>query len=381
MTDSEQPLSLYVHLPWCVHKCPYCDFNSHTAPQNLPESLYIDALLDDLRQQCERWQIQRPIASIFFGGGTPSLFSGAAIGQILEGIAKLCRLSDDCEVTLEANPGTLDEGHFKTYAAVGVNRLSLGVQSFNEQHLKALGRIHNGKQAHQAIECALKHFARINIDLMFGLPNQTHEQGLQDVETALSYPIEHLSYYQLTLEPNTPFYRRPPALPDETVIDDLHQAAMALMVDSGFQRYEISAFCRGQKYCKHNMNYWQFGDYIGIGCGAHGKISHNNQPYRTRHPAAPMRYVELIKKQSSLLVQPIAQADILFEILLNALRLTDGFDPKIMLLHGLKLSDYAALFAQAESKGLLEISPQRIKASALGLRFLNDLQASFLPEK
>ena len=269
---ADVPLSVYVHLPWCVKKCPYCDFNSHRAPGQLPEQAYVDALLADWRMAADG--VRRPIESVFFGGGTPSLFSAASIARILAAIDGITPLAGDCEITLEANPGTTERGRFADLRAAGVNRLSLGVQSLDDDCLAALGRIHDAADAEAAIaDARAAGFERLNCDLMFGLPQQTRAGGIADLERLIALDPGHISYYQLTLEPNTPFFRRPPALPDDDTVADIFDAGAARLEAAGFTQYEVSAWTRPGVACRHNDNYWRFGDYIGIGAGAHGKLS------------------------------------------------------------------------------------------------------------
>ena len=271
------PLALYIHIPWCIRKCPYCDFNSHKSPDSLPEQVYVDCLLNDLEHHLpEIWG--RRLSSIFIGGGTPSLFSASSIDRLLSGIHARMGCISDMEITLEANPGTLEQGRFRDFRDAGINRLSIGVQSFNEQHLTQLGRIHDSSQACKAIESAVNAgFDNFNIDLMFGLPEQSIEQGLHDLQQALSYNSSHLSWYQLTIEPNTLFHSHPPNLPDDDRISELQDLGQQLLCEHDFNQYEISAYAKNKKYCRHNLNYWEFGDYLGIGAGAHGKISRSDQ--------------------------------------------------------------------------------------------------------
>ncbi len=374
------PLSLYVHLPWCARKCPYCDFNSHAA-EDFDEQGYVDALLDDLHNDLPLvWG--RGIHSIFFGGGTPSLFSPEAIDRLLGGLRALLPISPGAEITLEANPGSADAGHFRGYREAGVNRLSIGVQSFDDDRLQALGRIHDRRAALDAFAAArAAGFDNINLDLMFALPGQDIDAALNDLDQAIALEPEHISHYQLTLEPNTLFHRYPPSLPDDESAARMQECCLERLAGAGYRHYEISAHARAGRQCRHNLNYWQFGDYLGIGAGAHGKISLPAEDTllrrsRLRHPRdyEQARGSQRIGEERRL--QP---ADRVFEFMLNALRLCDGFEPRLFQDHtGLTLSSIQPLLDQAVSRGLLEASPERIRPSPLGQRFLNDLQALFL---
>ena len=369
--------SLYIHLPWCIQKCPYCDFNSHTAPKNIPQIDYVQALLCDLQIQLQYIGQPVTVSSLFIGGGTPSLFSGGAIAKLLEGVHDLCAIGD-CEVTLEANPGTADSQFFAAYRAAGVNRLSLGVQSFNDAQLRQLGRIHDSKQAHAAIQLAQQYFDNINIDLMFALPGQSIEEARNDLSEAIAYSPQHISYYQLTLEPNTPFFRNPPPLllqEDEgaTISDE----GIKLLAEHGYQRYEISAFCQPDKQCQHNLNYWQFGDYIGIGCGAHGKITANNAQ-RTRHTATPTHYLQHIAHKKLPYMQALEPQDLEFEFMLGMARLCEGFTWSNVCEHDIPLQSMQKRIDKLIARGLLEECNNRIRPTDLGLRFNNDVQAAFL---
>src|SRR5574343_962559 len=321
------PLALYVHVPWCVQKCPYCDFNSHEAAGHITERQYVDALIAHLQSALPLiWG--RPVVSVSFGGGTPSLLSPAAIDELLAAFRALAMLAPDAEITLEANPGTVEAGKFAGFRAAGVNRLSLGIQSFNEAHLKALGRIHGGEEARRAAQLAGEHFESFNRDLMYGLPGQTHEQALTDIETAMSFSPSHLSCYQLTLEPNTRFAAFPPELPEGDICADMQDAIEARLAAAGFTNYETSAFAQAGKQCKHNLNYWYFGDYLGIGAGAHSKLTLHDRVLRQMRHKHPKAYLESIRIGSA--VQEDNQVEITslpFEFLMNALRLADGFHP------------------------------------------------------
>ena len=378
------PLSLYIHIPWCVKKCPYCDFNSHQSRAEIPEKRYVAALIADLEQSVPR-VYGRKIKSIFFGGGTPSLFSAESIDEILNAVRMLTPLEYDAEITLEANPGTVDIAHFEGYKQAGVNRISLGIQSFNADYLKALGRIHDDKQAMQAAELALNIFERVNLDMMYALPNQTLAHALQDARQALAFKPDHLSFYHLTLEPNTPFYRTPPSLPNDDLSADMQEQIEALLMENGYQHYETSAFCKPKSYAKHNVNYWQFGDYLGIGAGAHSKISYHDKitrETRHKHPKAFMEKAEAGNAQNNGAVDNswnIAQADLGFEFMMNALRLTDGVEAALFQQRtGLSLQTIQAGLMAAIQKGLITQNMGRIKPTILGQRYLNDLLALFL---
>ena len=385
------PLSLYIHIPWCVKKCPYCDFNSHESrfknqAQEIPEKRYVAALIADLEQSVPR-VYGRKIKSVFFGGGTPSLFSADAINEILSAVRMLTPLEYGAEVTLEANPGTVDTNHFAGYKQAGVNRISLGIQSFNADYLKALGRIHDAKQAISAAELALKTFERVNLDVMYGLPNQTLEHALQDARQAIALNPDHLSFYHLTLEPNTPFYRSPPNLPSDDVSADMQEQIEAMLAQNGYAHYETSAFCKSKSEARHNLNYWQFGDYLGIGAGAHSKLSYFDKITReTRHknPKAFMENVENASEQNNGAVDntwTIEQADLAFEFMMNALRLTGGFETKLFVERtGMPWQTVAMRVAEAIKKGLIVQDDNKITPTILGQRYLNDLLALFLDD-
>lgn len=371
------PLSLYIHIPWCIRKCPYCDFNSHKSPDALPEAAYVQALLDDLTRDLLGFT-PRLVTSIFIGGGTPSLFSASAYETLFTGLKQQLSFAEDIEITLEANPGTVDESRFTDYRAIGINRLSLGVQSFNSTHLKKLGRIHDGEQSHYAIERARKAgFANINLDIMHGLPNQSSEEGLEDLHQAISHQPEHLSWYQLTIEPNTVFYKHQPVLPDDDTLGVLEEEGFALLADHDFHRYEISAFSRPDKASRHNLNYWLFGDYLGIGAGAHGKLSQESI-LRTRKHRQPHDYLDPAKPFLAEL-KAIDPQELLFEFMLNTTRLQQII-PYALLTErtGLNFVDVAPLFLQAEAKGLLMMDKSSWQVTPLGRRYTNDLQAMFL---
>ncbi|MGR8940627.1 MAG: radical SAM family heme chaperone HemW [Gammaproteobacteria bacterium] len=320
------PLSLYVHIPWCIKKCPYCDFNSHAVKEGAPEAAYIDALLSDLDEDNRRYRITRPIQSIFIGGGTPSLFSPEAFDRLLRGIDERLRLVDDIEITLEANPGTFESLKFAEFRALGINRLSIGIQSFDDRCLQALGRVHSAHEARRAAEIAHEAgFDNFNLDLMFGLPGAGKDSSLDDVRTAMGLEPTHISFYQLTLEPNTYFHKFPPKLPNDDLIYAIQKSGQALLAEHGYAQYEISAYSRPGRQCRHNLNYWQFGDYLGIGAGAHGKISLAlpGHVIRTFKPRGPEQYLHDTHRHGG--VQAIAPIDLPLEFAMNHLRLRQGF--------------------------------------------------------
>ena len=376
------PLALYVHIPWCVRKCPYCDFNSHSAREDLPEARYLAALTRDLEQAVPQvWG--REVVSVFIGGGTPSLFSPEAIDQLLVTMRTLLRVSPGAEITLEANPGTFEAARFQGFRAAGVNRLSLGVQSFNPDHLRALGRIHDAHEARAAAEAALGLFESVNLDLMYALPGQTLAQLRQDLATALTLAPPHLSAYHLTLEPNTPFAAQPPVLPDDDLAADMQALVEDTLGGAGYQHYETSAFAQPGQACRHNLNYWQFGDYLGIGAGAHGKLSahrHIERQARVKHPRA---YMEALEEGAT--DGPVAERreldreDRIFEFMMNALRLNQGFDPRLFEARtGLSIAAAEAGLARAEGRGLIERDLRGIRPTVTGRRFLNELLQLFL---
>lgn len=374
MITALPPLALYIHIPWCVKKCPYCDFNSHSAGPAIPEQQYVAALLDDLQRDLpEVWG--RRISSIFFGGGTPSLFSPRAIDDILCGVRALIPVLPNAEITLEANPGTFEQDKFNDYRALGINRLSIGIQSFDSDKLQALGRIHNGNEAIKAVETAHHAgFENFNLDLMFGLPQQSPQQGLSDLQTAIDLHPTHLSWYQLTIEPNTFFYSQPPALPDDEIIWQLQEQGQALLAQHGIEQYEISAYAKTGRACRHNVNYWEFGDYLGIGAGAHGKITRadNQSIQRVWKHRQPQAYMQAGDKRAG--TQLLNENDIIFEFMLNALRLKQGFNLDLFEQHtGLNRSLLLDTIAQAKHKELLSVDNQHLQPSELGYRFLNDL--------
>ncbi|MCE3045688.1 radical SAM family heme chaperone HemW [Legionella sp. 16cNR16C] len=376
------PTSLYIHVPWCIRKCPYCDFNSHKSPQELPEQQYIQALLNDLKQDLIDFP-QRQIISIFIGGGTPSLLSASAYACLLEEIGKLLPLSEDIEITMEANPGTVEQQRFRGYREAGINRLSLGIQSFNPEHLKKLGRIHDDKQAHFAIETARRAgFDNINLDLMHGLPGQTIEQGLADLQQALQYEPEHLSWYQLTLEPNTVFYKQRPVLPEDDEIALMEEQGFALLQQSGYQRYEISAFSKKNRASRHNLNYWLFGDYFGIGAGAHGKITQDlatPKIVRTNKYRQPTDYLN--KDKPFCAGKESIDADsLLFEFFLNTTRLEQTIPLELFTERtGLSKSLLLDKLKKASELKLITLQDDHWQVSPLGRQFTNNLQELFLP--
>ncbi|HSI44950.1 MAG TPA: radical SAM family heme chaperone HemW [Methylophilus sp.] len=375
------PLSLYIHIPWCVRKCPYCDFNSHEARQEIPEAAYVDALIADLEQATPLvWG--RKIRSVFFGGGTPSIFSAESINKILSHVRMLTPLEYGAEVTLEANPGTVDIANFQGYRDAGVNRVSLGIQSFQPQYLKALGRIHDREQALAAAELALNTFEKVNLDVMYALPEQSLEDALLDAETACQIKPAHLSFYHLTLEPNTPFHRTPPSLPDDDTSATMQEEIEKILANHGYQHYETSGFAQPGQQCQHNLNYWTFGDYLGIGAGAHSKLSFHDKIIRQSRHKHPKRYLESVTNGQMVDSEwQIGREDLAFEFMMNALRLVDGVEAGLFQQRtGLPLRVIQAQMEEAQRKGLLEQVGGVIKPTLLGQRFLNTLLEMFLPE-
>ena len=373
------PLSLYIHIPWCVRKCPYCDFNSHEARSGLPEQEYVAALTRDLELALPLvWG--RKVYSVFIGGGTPSLFSAQALKQILDTVRMLLPLALDAEITLEANPGTVEASKFRGFRDAGVNRLSLGIQSFNDTHLKALGRIHDADEAKRAVHIAQQHFDNINLDLMYGLPQQTLEEAEQDLRAALEFAPQHLSCYHLTLEPNTLFHRYPPALPDDDASSAMQQSIEVLLAKHGYQHYETSAFAQAKKRSRHNLNYWQFGDYLGIGAGAHSKLSFHDKVLRQVRHKQPQAYMEGASKDAPVQTEhAVGRDELPFEFMMNALRLNDGVPEGLFSERtSLPLLLIRRELEQAEQRGLLLHTDQRIAPTELGQRFLNDLLQIFL---
>ena len=376
------PLSLYVHLPWCVRKCPYCDFNSHSAGAGAPTQRYVDALLTDLEQEAKR-AAGRTIESLFLGGGTPSLFAPEEISRLLTGVHERFDVADDAEITMEANPGTVECGAPAGYREAGVNRLSIGAQSFDDDALRQLGRIHSSDDIRRAVgEVKSAGFDNFNLDLMHGLPGQTLATAESDVRAALELGPTHISWYQLTLEPNTVFHARPPEnLPDEETAYEIQDAGAALLRDAGFEQYEVSAWARDSRHCRHNVNYWLFGDYLAVGAGAHGKLSDEARVFRYRKPANPLQYMLVMEgNPAGGELEPVTDGDLLFEFMLNALRLNDGFHETVFLERtGLSAQRLQQASSGAVARGLLERGTDSTwRPTDLGRRFLNDLQAEFL---
>lgn len=375
------PLSLYVHIPWCVRKCPYCDFNSHQLRDNIPEADYVAALCDDLAYEVERLETKAPLTSIFIGGGTPSLFKGKSYGKLFSAVDQLLGINADCEITLEANPGTVDAENFRAFRDAGINRLSLGIQSFDDDKLKSLGRIHGGDEAKRAIDIARgAGFENFNLDLMFGLPEQKVSQAIKDLQTAIGFEPTHISWYQLTIEANTEFHSRPPKLPPEPAIVELQDEGIALLADSGFDRYEVSAFAQQGKRAAHNMNYWEFGDYIGIGAGAHGKVSHvaANRIVRTRKKKQPDHYLAATLNRDAERVE-VTMPERPFEFLLNALRLRHGFEVSLFEKRtGVTFSEIEKKVDLMVSQGLLVLESGRLSTTERGYGVLNSILEEFL---
>ncbi len=378
------PLSLYVHLPWCIRKCPYCDFNSHAlrpeVDADAQERRYVQALLADLEASLPLvWG--RPVVSVFFGGGTPSLFAPESIARLIEGIRARLPLAPACEITLEANPGTFERARFAAFRAAGVTRLSVGVQSFNDAHLKALGRVHDGAQARAALAEAARAFDTFNLDLMYALPGQTLAELEQDVRSALAFAPPHLSIYHLTIEPNTVFAKHPPRLPEEDVAWDMLDRITELTDHAGMARYEVSAYARSGHRCVHNLNYWGFGDYLGIGAGAHGKLSFAHRIVRQERYRLPERYMQQALAGDALAhTHEVAPSELPFEFMLNALRLKDGFALQDFGDRtGLPIDRLTESLRQAESKGWLERAGEGVRPTERGFDFLSDLQQLFLP--
>jgi len=375
------PLSLYVHFPWCIKKCPYCDFNSHETRGGFPEADYIAALRKDIELALPLiWG--RKIVTVFIGGGTPSLLSGAALDQLLSDIRTLLPLDAAAEITMEANPGTVEAEKFKSYRASGINRLSIGIQSFNTQHLQALGRIHDGDQARRAIDIAQASFDNLNLDVMYALPAQTLAQARHDVMTAIGFAPAHLSLYHLTLESNTYFAKYPPPLPDDDTSADMQAMINRETHAAGYGHYEVSAYAQATRQARHNLNYWRFGDYLGIGAGAHSKLSFPHRIIRQMRYKHPKAYLEHMRAGTAIAEQAeIERSALGFEFMLNALRLTQGFDANLFAERtGLTLNTLEKTLNEAQTKGLIERDHRRIEPTALGQRFLNDLQGMFLNE-
>jgi len=379
------PLGLYIHFPWCVRKCPYCDFNSHVAPATIPEERYVEALLADLAQQLPAvWG--RPIESVFLGGGTPSLMSAEGIERLLSGLRALLGMSPAIEITLEANPGTVEQGRFAEYRAAGINRLSIGIQSFDGSMLQRLGRIHNREEAIRAAEAAHgAGFDNFNLDLMFGLPAQDETQAQADLKQAIALSPTHLSYYQLTIEPNTAFAHAPPVVPEDDILWSMQCRGQETLAAAGYGQYEVSAYALDGRRCRHNLNYWQFGDYLGIGPGAHGKLTDApagrvTRIWKQRHP---QRYLETAHSAEVIAGQrTLSRDDLVLEFMMNALRLTEGFDSRLFQAHtGLPLSAVAGTLKQAVADGLIMWDVQRIVPTERGRNYLNELLERFMPEE
>ena len=375
------PLSLYIHIPWCIQKCPYCDFNSHALKQKIDEQAYVKALLNDLDSQL-RYVQNRPIHSIFFGGGTPSIMSAEAIAQILQGVKTRLSLSSDCEITLEANPGTLDNQKFIGFKQAGVNRFSIGVQSFQADKLSTLGRVHNPEQAIQAAELASSiGLNSFNLDLMHGLPEQNVANALYDLEQAIACKPQHISWYQLTIEPNTLFASKPPVLPDDDILWDIQEQGQALLAKHGYQQYEISAYAKAGFQSKHNLNYWRFGDYLAIGCGAHGKITlpeENNilRFEKSKHPSGYLSAIDYTYKHRF-----VDMDERIFEYFMNRLRLFEA-TPKQQFVDytGLELSQVATMFSQAKQLQLIDETADTWQITSKGHRYLNELLELFIED-
>ena len=369
--DELPPLSLYIHIPWCIRKCPYCDFNSHAIDDPLPEDEYVNALMKDLSKDLH-WVQDRDVCSIFFGGGTPSLFSPSTIHRILTGVGELLGVAKTVEITMEVNPGTVDRARLAGFRDAGVNRLSLGVQSFDDEKLAGLGRIHNGREAKRAIEASRDAgFTNFNLDLIHGLPGQTIEQALTDLRTAISFSPSHISWYQLTIEANTEFYSNPPQLPDEDLLWDISRCGRSLLLQQ-YDHYEVSAFCRPGSTALHNLNYWQFGDYLGIGAGAHGKITLLDQQsiLRSWKTRLPLHYINADKSAG---VRVLGAGDVPLEFMMNALRLSDGVTTRLYCQRtGLPPESITTFLRRARSRKLLR-KGSRIQATQRGLRYLNNL--------
>ena len=375
------PLSIYVHLPWCAKRCPYCDFHSTVSEDGVPEKRYVDALLRDLEQDLANGH-GREVVSVFLGGGTPSLFRPEAIANLIEGIRSLANIASDCEISMECNPGTVSGTYLQAVREAGITRVSIGVQSFADSLLEAIGRIHDGEMARQALSAALDvGFNSVNADLMYGLPQQSAEQSLADVETAVQLGAQHISHYQLTIESGTSFGAQPPPLPAEDDIALMGERGAAYLSQCGYQHYEVSAYARAEHRCRHNLNYWQFGDYIGIGAGAHGKLSDavTGSTIRTRKIANPERYMATAGKENGLKQQILSPSDKRTEFLLNALRLTDGFTPDLFVrTTGLPTAHLTPGLESARRAGLLGIEPKRIRPTPMGQRYLNELLQHFV---
>ena len=378
------PLTLYIHFPWCVQKCPYCDFNSHELKTSLDETRYINALISDLEQELPLFW-GRSISSIFMGGGTPSLFSPESIDQLLSALRARISFAPDIEITMEANPGTIELGKFKEFSSAGINRLSIGIQSFSDDKLTSLGRIHGRKEAIRAAELAHDaDFNSFNIDLMYGLPNQSLAQAVEDIETAIALEPKHLSHYQLTIEPNTFFHHQPPVTPDDDKLWDMQNACQARLAKHNYQQYEISAYAKEGFQCQHNLNYWQFGDYLGIGAGAHGKLTNAPEQQITRSwkVKQPQNYLENALTDNRISGHKVlTRDDAAFEFMMNALRLNLGIETVLFQQHvGLPISTVEKSLKQAEKNGWINWDINRIQPTSAGLQYLNTLLELFIPD-
>jgi len=383
VTLTKPPLTLYVHLPWCVRKCPYCDFNSHTQPQQTPYEGYTDALLRDAEMEASALAGRR-IQGIYIGGGTPSLFPPATVSRLLAGIAARLPLSEDCEITMEANPGTVELERFRAFREAGINRLSIGVQSFHDHHLRALGRVHGAAEARQAADAAsAAGFERFNLDLMFALPGQTVAEAEADITEALNLGARHISHYQLTLEPGTAFHARPPQLPDEDSAAAMQQACSRRLSEAGLRRYEVSAWAQPGQECRHNLNYWQFGDYLAIGAGAHGKVTEADTGCIERYSKwrMPQQFMARAGTPEALADRyPVAEAERPLEFVMNALRLPDGVPADYLTTRtGVPHSAFERPLRAAEAEGLIETANGRLRPTERGLMFLNNTLGHFLP--
>jgi oxygen-independent coproporphyrinogen-3 oxidase len=365
------PLSLYIHFPWCLKKCPYCDFNSHEVREGIPETAYVDALLRDLDVTLPDVQ-GRTVQTVFIGGGTPSLMSPNALKRLLGAVPPRLTFAENIEITLEANPGAIEAAKFAGFRDAGVTRLSLGIQSFDDAKLKSLGRIHSSDEAKRAADNALRHFERVNLDLMYGLPGQSLKQAQRDIETAIGLGPSHISAYHLTIEPNTAFHHAPPAVPDDDLAADMQEMVEETLAGAGYTHYETSAFAKPGEQCRHNLNYWTFGDYLGLGAGAHSKVD-------GRREARPRNPKDYLAEPAARQWQPIAQNDLAGEFMMNALRLVEGFDASLFEQRtGLPLADIEPALRQAEAEGLIARKAGRIAPTLLGQRFLNRLIGLFL---
>lgn len=379
------PLSLYIHIPWCLHKCPYCDFNSYEIHHNENiKNVYINALIRDIDYETPKI-LDRQITSIFIGGGTPSLFSPKLLGKLLNAIKLRLNIHPEAEVTIEANPCNADLNDFRTYLSIGINRLSIGVQSFNNKHLKLLERVHNANESHNAIEAAINAgFDKINVDIMFGLPQQTIEEALQDIKISITKQLTHISWYQLTIEPNTIFHAKPPILPNDDDIWDMQSQGKSILEEKGFIQYEISAYAKNKHRCKHNLNYWQFGDYLGIGAGAHSKISniYKNKVERFVRHKIPISYMELAGGAAVIKHhKKIDKDNLVLEFMINSLRLIDGVPIKLFSAYtGISTNYIKKELSTAKEKGWLNYDKERYRPTPNGIRYLNDLLCIFVRE-